>query len=123
MVANPIRQIHEARTKNWPTAEATVDSCSWVDGHDNLGNQTGHYDVTFVYKAGTSDEVHRGTFCYPGSKSIVPYCWGETVPIQYNPKKPERYNFSGTDSSYEKLETILVLVLFALTAGYVLYTF
>jgi Protein of unknown function (DUF3592) len=123
MVANPIRQIHAARTKNWPTAQATVDSCCWVDEHDNLGNRTGHYDVSFVYKADNSAEVHRGSFCYPGSKSVVPYRWGETVPIQYNPKRPERYNFSGEDSGYEKLEAIVVLVLFALTAAYVLYTF
>jgi hypothetical protein len=48
---------------------------------------------------------------------------GEQLAIQYDPKKPGRYHFSGAESNYEKLEAILVMTVFALLAGYVLYTF
>ncbi len=43
--------------------------------------------------------------------------------VQYDPKKPARYHFNGAESNYEKLEAILVMTVFALLAGYVLYAF
>ncbi len=48
---------------------------------------------------------------------------GEQLAVQFDPKKPGRYHFSGAGSNYEKLEAILVMTVFALLAGYVLYTF
>jgi Protein of unknown function (DUF3592) len=123
MVANPIRKIYEARFRNWPKTQATVDSCSWVSGHDNLGGDSGHYDVFFSYTAGDTAEVHHGSFCYEGCKDAVPYLPGERVPIQYNAKHPAQYNFPGADSNYEKLEAVLVMLLFALIAGFALKIF
>ena len=107
---------------SWPTADATVDSCEWVRYHDHVGGTAGHYQVRFSYQA-PGGQVHHGEFCHQGSQHIVPYCPGERLAIQYDPRKPARYHFSGADSNYEKLEAILVMTVFALLAGYVLYTF
>jgi hypothetical protein len=99
-----------------------VDSCEWVRLHDHLGGIAGHYQVKFSYLAG--DRVNHGEFCYHGAQHLVPYSAGERLTIQYDPKKPARYHFSGAHTSnYEKLEAILVMTVFALLAGYVLYAF
>jgi hypothetical protein len=109
-------------SKSWPTADATVDSCQWVRLHDHLGGIAGHYQVKFSYLAG--GRVNHGDFCHHGAQHIAPYSVGERLTIQYDPKRPARYHFSGADSSnYEKLEAILVMTVFALLAGYMLYTF
>jgi hypothetical protein len=123
MIANPFRQIHEARVRKWPETQATVDSCSWVPGHDNVGVESGHYDISFVYQTGQAGEVHRGSFCYDGCREIAPYRSGEVFPIHYNPKRPGRYSLAGANSNYEKIEAIVATALFALLAGYVLMTF
>ena len=123
MVVNPFRRIHQARIGKWPLAHATVDSCSWIEERDNLGIVSGHYHVSFMYKSEGSVEPHRGCFSYPGCREVAPYSVGESLTIQYNPKKPGRYTFRGADSNYEKLEAILVMALFGLVAGYVLFTF
>jgi hypothetical protein len=101
-------------TRSWPTTEATVDSCRWVRLHDHLGGIAGHYEVKFTYQAG--GQVNHGEFCHH-------YSVGEQLAIQYDPKKPGRSHFSGSEPNYEKLEAILVMTVFALLAGYVLYTF
>lgn len=121
MVANPIRLFHEARLRRWPITGAQVDTCSWVEATDNLGSKTGHYDVTFRYEA--QDGQHRGRFSCSGSPQVAPYQSGEKIPIQYNPKRPSSNIYSGADTGYEKIEAILVMTLFALIAGYVLYSF
>jgi Protein of unknown function (DUF3592) len=123
MIANPIRRLHEARIRNWPVTQATIDGCSWVSGHDNLGKEAGHYDVSFVYRTDRAQDLHRGSFCYDGCREIAPYRAGEVLPIHYNPKKPARYSLSGASSNYEKIEAIVVMALFGLIAGYVLITF
>jgi hypothetical protein len=109
--------------RSWPTADATVDSCEWVKDHDHLGGDVGHYQVKFTYQAGDQGQANRGEFCHHGTQHIAPYYVGEHLAIQYDPKKPARYHFSGAASNYEKLEAILVMTVFALLAGYVLYTF
>jgi hypothetical protein len=48
---------------------------------------------------------------------------GESLPVQYDPRRPQRHRFSGATRNYEKLEAILVMTVFALVAGYVLYAF
>jgi hypothetical protein len=108
---------------SWPNTEATVDSCEWVRDHDYLGGVAGHYDVKFSYRAGASERVNHGEFCHLGTQHIAPYYVGEQLSIQYDPKKPARYHFSGATPNYEKLEAILVMTVFGLLAGYVLYTF
>jgi hypothetical protein len=108
-------------SSSWPTADATVDSCQWVRLHDHLGGIAGHYQVKFSYLA--ANQVNHGAFCHHGAQHIAPYAVGERLTIQYDPKKPARYHFSGADSNYEKLEAILVMTVFALLAGYMLYTF
>jgi Protein of unknown function (DUF3592) len=108
---------------SWPSTEATVDSCEWVRDHDYLGGVAGHYDVKFSYRAGASERVNHGEFCHLGTQHIAPYFVGEQLSIQYDPKKPSRYHFSGATPNYEKLEAILVMTVFGLLAGYVLYTF
>jgi hypothetical protein len=118
-MANLFSRFTSARS--WPTTEATVDSCRWVRLHDHLGGIAGHYEVKFTYQAG--GRVNHGEFCHHGSQHIAPYSVGEQLAIQYDPKKPGRYHFSGAESNYEKLEAILVMTVFALLAGYVLYTF
>jgi hypothetical protein len=108
-------------SKTWPTTEATIESCEWVTLHDHLGGLAGHYQVKFTYAA--ANEVNQGEFCHHGARHIAPYFVGERLAIQYDPKKPSRYHFNGADSRYEKLEAILVMTVFALLAGYVLYAF
>ena len=68
-------------------------------------------------------QVNHGEFCHQGVQHIAPYSVGERLAIQYDPKKPARYHFSGAAPDYQKLEAILVMTVFALLAGYVLYTF
>ncbi len=123
MIANPIRQFREARIRKWTDTHATVESSVWVNDHDNLGNDAGHYDVSFMYKA--ADSEHHGSFCYPGCPEVSPYRPGESLPILYNRQKPSRYRlpWSDTNSGYEKLEAILVMALFGLAAGYALTVF
>jgi hypothetical protein len=111
------------QARSWPTADATVDSCNWVRAQDHAGELAGHYQVKFTYKTGESGQVNHGEFCHDGIRHIVPYSVGERLTIQYDPKKPARFHFSGADSNYEKLEAILVMTVFALLAGYALYTF
>ena len=120
-MANLFSKLTPARS--WPTTDATVESCEWVRYHDHLGGTAGHYQVKFTYRAGDRGEVNHGEFCHHGSQHIAPYSVGEQLAIQYDPKKPGRYHFSGAESYYEKLEAILVMTVFALLAGYVLYTF
>ncbi|HTZ60799.1 MAG TPA: DUF3592 domain-containing protein [Acidobacteriaceae bacterium] len=105
----------------WPTTEATVDSCQWLRLHDHLGGIAGHYQVKFTYQAGGKE--NHGEFCHHGTQHIAPYSPGEHLDIQYDPKKPGRYHFQGAESSYEKLEAIVVVTVFALIAGYFLYAF
>jgi hypothetical protein len=109
--------------RSWPTADATVDSCDWVRYHDHLGGTAGHYVVKFTYQGGDRGQVNHGEFCHQGTEHIAPYYVGERLAVQYDPNKPSRYHFSGAGSSYEKLEAILVMTVFGLLAGYVLYTF
>lgn len=109
--------------RSWSTADATVDSCEWVCAHDHAGEIAGHYQVKFSYQAGTDGQLNHGEFCHQGIRHILPYAKGERLTIQYDPKKPTRYHFNGAEDSYEKLEAILVMTVFALLAGYVLYTF
>lgn len=110
-------------TRSWPTTDATVDSCEWVRLHDHLGGIGGHYQVNFTYRAGDQGQVNHGKFCHHGLQHIAPYCPGERLPVQYDPRKPARYHCSGAESNYEKLEAILVMTVFALLAGYMLYAF
>jgi hypothetical protein len=107
--------------RSWPTTDGTVDYCRWVRLHDHLGGIAGHYEVKFTYQV--AGQVHEGEFCHQGSQHIAPYSRGERLTIQYDPKKPARYHFSGAHISHEKLEAILVMTVFALLAGYVLYAF
>jgi hypothetical protein len=120
-MANLLSKLNPSRS--WPTTEATVDSCEWVRLHDHLGGIAGHYQVKFSYQAPNQGQVNHGDFCHHGTQHIAPYRVGERIDIQFDPRKPARYHFSGADSSYEKLEAILVMTVFALLAGYVLYTF
>jgi Protein of unknown function (DUF3592) len=106
---------------SWPTTDATVDSCDWVRHHDHLGGSAGHYRVRFTYQA--VGLVNHGEFCHQGVQHIAPYRAGERLGIQYDPKKPARNRFSGAAPNYEKLEAILVMTVFALLAGYVLYAY
>jgi hypothetical protein len=64
--------------------------------------------------------MHHGSFCYEGCKDVAPYVKGDTLMLQYKPSNPDRFKLPGSDSSYEKIEAILVMALFALIAGYVL---
>jgi hypothetical protein len=123
MSPNPIRQIHQAFIRHWATAEATVESCSWFHDSDYMGVDAGHYDVAFSYKPPNSDQPVHGSFCYSGSRQIVPYHAGEKFPIRYSPKHPGHFYFAGAAPSYEKLEAILAMSLFALLAGYVLFAY
>jgi hypothetical protein len=109
--------------QSWPTADAIVDSCEWLRRHDHLGGVVGHYQIKFTYRTGEDAQVNHGEFCHHGTQHIAPYHVGEHLGIQYDPKKPARYYFSGAPSNYEKLEAILVMTVFALLAGYVLYAF
>jgi len=110
-------------THSWATTDATVDSCDWVRSNDHVGEIAGHYQVKFSYQTGESGQVNHGEFCHQGIRHIVPYAVGERLAIQYDPKKPSRYHFSGVTPNYEKLEAIVVMTVFALLAGYVLYAF
>jgi hypothetical protein len=110
-------------THSWPTADATVESCEWVRDHDHLGGTAGHYEVKFAYRVGEQGQLNHGQFCHEGVQHISPYRVGEQLVIQYDPKKPARHHFSGAAPNYEKLEAILVMTVFALLAGYVLYAF
>ena len=110
-------------TSSWKNAQATVDSCEWVKSHEHAGEISGHYQVKFTYPTGDSGETNHGDFCHHGIRHIVPYSVGERLPIQFDPKKPSRYHYSGADANYEKLEAILAVMGFALLAGYFLYAF
>ena len=114
-------KLTHART--WPTADATVSACEWLKYHDHVGGSAGHYQVRFTYRAGDQSELHHGEFCHHGSPHISPYSVGEHLAIQYDARKPARHHFSGAASDYEKIEAIAVMTVFALLAGYVLYTF
>jgi hypothetical protein len=121
MMTNLLWKLTNARS--WSTTDATVESCEWVKSHDHAGEIAGHYQVKFSYRVGDSGQVNHGDFCHQGIRHITPYCTGEHLAIQYDPKKPSRYHFSGASSNYEKLEAILVMTVFALLAGYMLYAF
>jgi hypothetical protein len=123
MVANPIREIFEARHRRWLATQGEVDSCIWEESEDNLGGRSGYYTVTFAYKDGSSDQAYHGHFTCSGCVRVKPYRTGERVSVLYNPKRPATYYCFGSDSGYEKVEAILVMVLFALIAGYLLYAF
>ena len=120
-MTNLFRKLTHARS--WPTADATVDSSEWLRHHDHLGGVVGHYQIKFTYRTGADGHVSHGEFCHHGTQHIAPYYVGEHLEIQYDPKKPARYHFDGAPSNYEKLEAILVMTVFALLAGYVLYAF
>jgi hypothetical protein len=109
--------------RSWSTTDATVDSCEWVRSNDHAGEIAGHYQVKFTYRAGESGQVNHGEFCHQGIRHIAPYAAGERLAIQFDPRKPARCHFSGAAPNYEKLEAILVMTVFALLAGYVLYAF
>ena len=110
-------------TRSWSTTNATVDSCDWVRYHDHLGGITGHYQVKFTYQPANGGPVNHGEFCHQGVQHIAPYRVGESLPVQYDPRRPQRHRFSGATPNYEKLEAILVMTVFALVAGYVLYAY
>ena|ERR1700760_1357183 len=112
-----------AHGRSWSAADATVDSCEWVKAHDHFGEIAGHYQVKFSYHAGNDGSLQHGEFCHQGIRHIVPYSVGERISVQYDTRKPSRYHFSGAAGNYEKLEAILVMTVFALVAGYVLYAF
>jgi hypothetical protein len=120
-MANLLWKLTSARS--WPTTDATVDSCEWMRYHDHLGGTSGHYQVKFTYQVGDHGQVNHGEFCHPGVQHIAPYRVGERLAVQYDPKRPARHHFSGAAPNYEKLEAIVVVTVFALLAGYVLYTF
>ncbi len=109
--------------RSWSTTDATVDACDWIKSHDHAGEIAGHYQVRFTYRSGQNGEVNHGEFCHHGIRHIVPYSVGERLTIEYDPKKPSRYHFSGASANFEKLEAILVMTVFALLAGYFLYAF
>ena len=125
MAANPIRRVRDGSIRKWAEGQARVDSCIWVHDHDNLGNDTGHFDVSFLYTSEDSTQPHHGRFCSPGCREVAPYRSGEPLQIQYNAKKPGRYRLPWAESNlnYEKLEAIVVMALFALAAGYFLNHF
>ena len=110
-------------SRGWASTDATVESCKWVRYHDHLGGLAGHYQIHFNYQAAEGGPLQHGEFCHQGSQHIAPYSVGEHLAIQYDPKKPARHYFSGAAPNYEKLEAILVMTVFALLAGYVLYAF
>ena len=110
-------------TRSWLTADATVEACEWVRDHNHLGGTAGHYQVSFSYKASDAGELNQGEFCHQGAQHIAPYRVGERLAVQYDPRRPARHRFSGASPNYEKLEAILVMTVFALLAGYVLYAF
>ena len=108
--------------RSWPITDATVNSCDWIGSQEHAGEIAGHYQVKFTYQT-DSGRNNEGEFCHEGIRHIVPYSVGEHLKIQYDPKKPSRYHFSGAEDNYEKLEAILVVTAFALLAGYFLYAF
>jgi hypothetical protein len=110
-------------TRTCATTDATVDTCEWVGSNDHVGEIAGHYQVKFTYQVGESGQVKHGEFCHQGIRHIAPYAVGEHLSIQYDTRKPSRYHFSGVTPNYEKLEAIVVMTVFALLAGYVLYAF
>jgi hypothetical protein len=103
------------------TTNATVVSCEWVRSNDHVGEIAGHYQVKFTYLVG--GQVNHGEFCHQGIRHIAPYAVGELLAIDFDPRKPARYHFGGAAPNYEKLEAIVVMTVFALIAGYVLYAF
>jgi hypothetical protein len=110
-------------SRSWAPTDATVESCQWVRYHDHLGGLAGHYRVDFSYQPADGGQVQHGEFCHEGSPHIAPYAVGEKLRIQYDPRKPARHYFSGAVKSYETLEAIVAVGLFALLAGYFLYAF
>ena len=132
MSPKPIRKFQQAFLRSWLEAEATVEACSWVHDHDYTGVNAGHYDVAISYPLADPDTVnapvnpteklHRGQFCHSGSRQIAPYHPGEQIAIRYNSKNPSHFHLTNASPNYEKLETILVMTLFALIAGYLLFT-
>jgi hypothetical protein len=110
-------------TRSWSTTNGTIDSCEWVRYHDHLGGTSGHYQVKFSYQPGPGGPVNHGEFCHEGMQHIAPYRVGESLPVQYDPRRPQRHRFKGATPNYEKLEAILVMTVFALVAGYVLYAY
>ena len=105
------------------TTEATVDSCEWVEYHEHWGGGAGHYQVKFSYQTDGRGPVLHGEFCKHGTQHLAPYRVGERLQIEYDPKKPTRSHFNGATPNYEKLEAIVVMTVFGLIAGYLLYSF
>ena len=129
MSPKPIRRVLRAFLRGWLETEATVESCSWVHDHDYTGVNAGHYDVAVSYpladpnRTTRTEHLHHGQFCRSGTRQIAPYHPGEQVSIRYNSKHPSHFHLADASPNYEKLETILVMTLFALIAGYLLFTF
>lgn len=120
-MTNLLWKLTHSRSRS--NADATVESCEWVRSHDHAGEIAGHYQVKFTYRVGQNGQVNHGEFCHQGTRKSVPYTAGQRLTIEYDPKSPAHYHFSGASANYEKLEAILVMTVFALLAGYVLYTF
>jgi hypothetical protein len=109
--------------RSWANTNGAVDSCDWIPAGEHAGECAGHYQVKFHYQAGPASDVSHGEFCHEGIRHIAPYAIGERLAIQYDPKRPSRYHFSGASANYEKLEAIVVVTVFALLAGYFLYAY
>lgn len=107
-------------------AQATVESCRWRETTDNLGTPAGYYHLEFVYSVPGLDgapKLRRGSVSCPGKPSLEPYRPGEQLAVRYNPHSSCKHRLVGEETNYDTLEAILVIVFFALTAGFLLYTF
>jgi len=90
---------------NWPEAEATVFSCSWVPNQESGG---GWYDVVFTYRVG--GELQRGSFRTGGTETTSPYFRGDVFTLRYNPKRPKRFYYAAEPSLRPVLVVGVILV-------------
>jgi len=77
--------------KNWPETTATVYSISRYEvSTGRSGGTSPAADVTFTYR-GEDQEIQSGFFTVDGDCSLYNVEENDTFPVQYDPKRPERF--------------------------------
>ena len=108
--------IHRWRgIDQWPTAEATVYTCDWVDG----GRGPSFYTVTFSYEA--KGALQSGSYYERGSESSTPFRRGDTFQIRWKPNRPNRYYIDGSDNSGEILTVAMLGLVVLIILAWVIF--
>jgi hypothetical protein len=90
----------------WPFVVATIDSCVWKSD----GEGGGSYVTKFFYYV--EGIFYMGQFSKAGgTESNPPFCYKDTIEIQYNPRNPGRCFYVDAFTSWEKAWLWIIAIL------------